>query len=176
MRIRKQVYNLTLEDLERFPVWEHALDEECEEGQDEAIVRPYEFSPPLDPAEGMLVARATFTLCDGSTALGYLYPQPSGWDEIYQDTPLLALLQPIIVLDEGRMMFWSGIIAPDTEYVSSMYRLLGKSANEVFPLSFQSDVELKDGPVKGTIPGFLYYAMEKKSFFSRKQRVVKEIR
>ena len=42
MKIRKQVYQLTLDDLERTPVWEFALDEEVEEGQDEATVRPVE--------------------------------------------------------------------------------------------------------------------------------------
>ena len=36
-RIRKQVYNLTLRDLKSFPIWQFALHEECEPGQDEAI-------------------------------------------------------------------------------------------------------------------------------------------
>jgi len=34
-RIRKQVYELTLDDLSRFPIWEFSLDSEAEEGQDE---------------------------------------------------------------------------------------------------------------------------------------------
>lgn len=41
MRIRKQIYEITLEDLLQFPVWEFALDEEADEGQDESTVRPY---------------------------------------------------------------------------------------------------------------------------------------
>ncbi len=49
-RIRKQVYELTVDDLDRHPVWEFALDEEGEEGQDEATVRPYEPQGVLDPA------------------------------------------------------------------------------------------------------------------------------
>ena len=32
MKIRKQVYDLTLADFERFPVWKFASDEEREEG------------------------------------------------------------------------------------------------------------------------------------------------
>jgi len=40
MRIRKQVHELTIEDLEAHPAWQFALDEEAEEGQDEATVRP----------------------------------------------------------------------------------------------------------------------------------------
>jgi hypothetical protein len=55
MLIRKQVYDLRLEDFERHPVWEFALDEEGEEGQDEATVRPYSVAGPADSAEGTLV-------------------------------------------------------------------------------------------------------------------------
>src|ERR1700735_3746644 len=64
-RIRRQVYELTLADLERFPVWEFALDEEGEEGQDEATVRPYAASGALDAAAGMFIVRAKLTLSDG---------------------------------------------------------------------------------------------------------------
>ena len=57
MPVRKQVYELTMQDLERFAVWEFALDEEGNEGQDEATVRPWELAAPLDPAQGMFVVR-----------------------------------------------------------------------------------------------------------------------
>ena len=66
VRVRKQVYELTLEDLSRFPIWEFKLDEEGEEGSDESTVRPYTASGPLDPKERMFVVRAVFTLADGS--------------------------------------------------------------------------------------------------------------
>jgi hypothetical protein len=55
MKIRKQVYELTTDDLEHFPVWEFALDEEGDEVQDEATVRPRESSAPLNPEEGMFL-------------------------------------------------------------------------------------------------------------------------
>jgi hypothetical protein len=41
-KIRKSVTALTLEDLREHSVWEFALDEEGEPGQDETTVRPYE--------------------------------------------------------------------------------------------------------------------------------------
>lgn len=66
MKIRKQVYELTLDDLRKSPVWEFALDEEGEEGQDEATVRPCEIPAPLDPADGPFIIRALFTLADGA--------------------------------------------------------------------------------------------------------------
>jgi hypothetical protein len=71
MKIRRQVYELTLDDLSKFPVWEFALDEEGEEGQDEATVRPYEVTGALDPSDGMFVVRASFTLADDSKMQGY---------------------------------------------------------------------------------------------------------
>jgi len=48
---RKQVYDLTLADLQAAPVWEFALDEEGVAGQDEATVRPYERAFPADVAD-----------------------------------------------------------------------------------------------------------------------------
>lgn len=78
MRIRKQVYHLTLEDFRKYPVWEFALDEENKEGQDEATVRPHQVTGPLDPSSGMFVVSARFSLADGSTGRGYLTPPVQG--------------------------------------------------------------------------------------------------
>jgi hypothetical protein len=73
MKIRKQVYELTVKDLEEFPVWEHCMDEECEEDQDEATVRPYEFTPPFELGGSMMVMKADFTLADGTKMAGYFF-------------------------------------------------------------------------------------------------------
>src|SRR5947209_20314005 len=61
-RMRRQVYELTLDDLAAFPVWEFRLDEQDQEGRDESTVRPYKTSSPLDPADRMFIVRAVFTL------------------------------------------------------------------------------------------------------------------
>jgi hypothetical protein len=37
-----------------------------------------------------------------------------------------------------------------------MYAKLGRSPSQVFPVRFESDVEVRGGPLKGTIPGFLF--------------------
>jgi hypothetical protein len=51
-----QVYGLSLADLERFPVWEFAFDEEGEPGQDEATVKPRpHLADGVDPDEGLFV-------------------------------------------------------------------------------------------------------------------------
>jgi hypothetical protein len=147
--IRRQVYKLTPADLERFPVWEFALDEEGEQGQDEATVRPYEASGPLDPAVGMFIVRASLTLADGTRLKGYVTPPVQG------ETGL-STFQPAVVVPGGQVSFWCGMVVPSPEHISKSYALLGKaSPSQVFPLRFESEVTLVGGPVVGEVPGFV---------------------
>lgn len=148
-RVRRQVYELTPADLERFPVWEFALDEEGEEGQDEATVRPYEASGSLDPKDGMFIVRASLTLSDGTRFKGYVTPPVQG------ETGL-STLQPAVVVPDGQVSFWCGTVAPPPEHIAKSYALLGKtSPQQVFPLRFESDVPVIGGPIVGEVPGFL---------------------
>ena len=163
-RVRKQVYELTLDDLNRFPVWEFRLGEEGEVGEagrDECTVRPYEASGPLDPTDRMFVVRALFTLADGSRMQGYCTPPLRGDDSI-------GILQPIIVTDRGQVRFWCGTTAPDSKRLAHSYELLGKDAGRVFPVRFESAVALVGGPVKGSVPGFLVL----EDFQTRRARTV----
>jgi hypothetical protein len=159
-RIRKQIYELTPDDLDTFPVWEFRLDEEGK-NQDESTVRPYTVPGPLDPADRMFVVRAVFILADGSKMKGYLTPPGRG------DTGI-GTLQPIIATDRGQVRFWCGKAAPDARRLALIYSLLGKPANQVFPVRFESDVELVGGPVRGGVPGFLVL----EDFQTRKTRTV----
>jgi len=147
-RIRRQVYELTPEDLDGHAVWEFALDEEGEAGQDEATVRPYQPNGALDPSDGMFVVRARLKLADGTKVRGYLTPPVQG------DSGL-GTLQPAVVVDGGQVSFWCGMLAPESGQIAASYARLGKSsASEVFPVRFESDVELVGGPVAGELPGF----------------------
>jgi hypothetical protein len=162
-RIRKQVYELTVEDLDRHAVWEFALDEEGEEGQDEATVRPYEPHGPLDPGDGMFIVRARLKLADGTQVRGYLTPPVQGDSS-------LRTLQPAVVVDGGQVSFWCGTLAPEPAQVAACYARLGKaSASGVFPVRFESDVELVGGPVAGELPGFLVL----EDFKTMRTRVIK---
>jgi len=161
LRVRKQVYELTLHDLSTFPVWEFRLDEEGEEGRDESTVRPYTASGPLDPTDRMFVVRAVFTLADGSRMHGYITPPGRGDAGI-------GTLQPIIVTDRGQVRFWCGTAVPDAKRLARSYELLGKDAQHVFPVRFESDVELAGGPVRGSVPGFLVL----EDFLTRRTRTV----
>ncbi|MDB5978247.1 MAG: hypothetical protein JWR07_5007 [Nevskia sp.] len=148
MKIRKQVYELTLEDLDRVPVWEFALDEEGEKGQDEATVRPVKLKGPLDPTEGTFIVQAAFTLADGTEMKGYLTPP-------VQSESSLGRIQPIIITERGQVLFWRGAMKPLPEDLARSYKLLGKHAAEVFPLNFRSQIPLTRSLVSGTLPGFL---------------------
>lgn len=148
VRQGKQVYQLTLEDLARFPVWEFKLDADSASGHDESTVRPHPESGLLNPAERMFVVRAAFTLADGSKMTGYLTPPARG-----QDGP--GILQPIIVTARGQVRFWCGTAAPEALRLEQIYAWLGKDAKRVFPLRFESEVPLVDGPARGSVPGFL---------------------
>jgi hypothetical protein len=151
MRIRKQVYELTSDDLRKFPVWEFCLDEEGKDGQDEATVRPYPAPGLLDPRGGMFIVRAAFTLADGSRASGYLTPPA-------QNDSGIGTLQPTIVTDTGQVMFWFGCAVPDRATLVRSYGYLGKECGvAVFPLQFESQVDLIGGPVRGSLSGFQYY-------------------
>jgi hypothetical protein len=143
------VYELGPADLERFPIWEFALDEEGEEGQDEATVRPYEASGPLDPADGMFIVRASLTLSDGTRLRGYVTPPVQGEGG-------LSTFQPAVVVEGGQVSFWCGMVTPTPEHIATCYALLGRASSaHVFPLRFESDVALVGEPVAGEVPGFL---------------------
>lgn len=143
--LRKQVYNLTLADLSISQVWEFALDEEGVVGQDEATVRPYPRPGPLHATAGMFIVAARFWLADGREMRGYLTPPST-------DDRSLGTIQPQIVTDRGQVSFWCGCLPPDTARV---YQLLGGDAASVFPVRFESAVQLVGGAVSGTLSGLL---------------------
>jgi len=145
VKIRKQVYELTVDDFTKFPVWEFALDEEGEENQDEATVRPSTAPLPLDCSESRFVVRAKFSLADGTRYIGYLTPGHAADD--------LGSIQPIIITPQGQIIFWMGSARGNT---NPLYEKLGKSADQIFPVAFKSDVPLVGGVIFGSIPGFLH--------------------
>jgi hypothetical protein len=150
MRIRKQVYELTPSDIAEHPAWEFALDEEGEDGQDEATVRPHPAKPPIDPGDGMSIVRASFILADGTKLSGYLTPPIQDWRD------RIGTIQPTIVTNVGQVPFWFGLYAPPDEELVRLLQMLGKRKNEVFPVSFCSEVEIVGGEISGTISGFLF--------------------
>lgn len=147
-RIRKQSYELRPDDLAQFPIWEFALDEESEAGQDEATVRPRPDLTVADPGEGMLIARAEFVARDGSRYQGYVSPS---------DEEAFSLVQPTIVTDAGQVSFWYGAFPPKPNALEADYELLGKTAEQLFPVTFRALVEHEGAQLEGEIPAFMHY-------------------
>lgn len=137
-----------MDDLSKFPVWEFALDEEGEEGQDEATVRPRRVIAALDPSEGSFIIRGVFTLVDGTLMHGYLTPPIQGDNSI-------STLQPVIITERGQISFWYGVLVPDSNDLAQSYEKLGRDADKVFPIHVASDVELMNGAISAEIPGFM---------------------
>jgi hypothetical protein len=140
--VRKQAGDLRPADLERFPIWEFAIDEEGLPGQDEETVRPRPDLDRGDPSEGLLLVRAEFVAADGTAFTGFVTPATE---------PRISELQPTIVTDGGHVTFWFGIVPPRPGQIESSYRLLGKDAGTLFPLRFTS------GEQSGEVEGFQHY-------------------
>jgi zinc-ribbon domain len=146
--IRKQVTELVPADLDRFPIWEFALDEEGEAGQDEETVRPRPDLDRADPTHAILIVRAEFVAADGTRFDGFVSPH---------DEPRVDYTQPTVVTDAGQVRFWFGLIPPRPDVLEVAYRTLGKSASELFPLRYRALVEHRGAQLAGELSGFLHY-------------------
>jgi len=148
MRIQKQVYDLSVEDFQKYPVWEFASDEEHEDGQDEATVRPCMIAAPINPSQGPFIVRAKFKLADGTLMSGYL-TTPTETDKS------LGQLQPVIITRGGPVVFWGGTIAPSESELADNYSKLERNTEHTFPLEVFADVDLTTGEFHEAIEGFI---------------------
>jgi len=146
--IRKQLSEIRIADLQEFPIWEFALDEEGLEGQDEQTVRPRPDLARVDPRDGLFVVRAEFVAADGTTFDGFMSPHQE---------PHVVRTQPTILAGERQLRFWFGIVAPEPAVLHASYRALGKTATDLFPLRYRSLVETVGRHVAGTVDGFMHY-------------------
>jgi len=148
MDIRKQVYELTRQDLDRFAVWEFALDEEGDPGQDEATVKPRpDLDPGVEPEDGLFVVRAEFKAADGSAFEGFVTPEPNGD---------LGAIQPSVVTSQGHVSFWFGGVKPEAQVIEQSYAILGAERGELFPITFRTSVPVNGKPMEGDVPAFMY--------------------
>ncbi len=145
MRIRKQVFDLTTSDLQQYRLWEFCPDEEGVPGQDEATVRPSEASEVPGYSPGAYIVAADFVMADGSSAEGYIY---SGKPEDFGCT------QPNLVLADGQINFWFGIVPVTADRLNILYRRLGKKVESVFPIHYQTRAAVNGNPIRGVVEGF----------------------
>ena len=68
----------------------------------------------------------------------------------------LGGLQPVILADSGQVPLWFGMFPPPADRIGSFLAALAKSAAQMFPLSYRSDVPILGGPVEGNVAGFSF--------------------
>jgi hypothetical protein len=128
-------YDLSWDDLERFPIWVDCLEKEGEVGEDflAPIVPPVAI--PYPPDFGMAVVRAELTLADGTILNGTI--------DIEALTKTLVGVDLII---EGK---WEYFSVP-----SHLCKRLNKRPEEVFPIRFRCPVgfEGEEGVIEGEYP------------------------
>ena len=126
---RKPVEDLSVEDLEAFPTWEFADDEEGMRGQDETWVRPLAVSHIPSDCFSLCVAASVRLAC------GLVYPAV-----LFADTYEEFKVQAVgLLTSAGR------VLLPAPEAVAEPNRelkRLGLSASQVFPLEYSTRAAL----------------------------------
>lgn len=161
--IRRQDYDLRLEDLMKFPVWEYALDEEGIDGQNERTLRPLPSVTIIDPRAGYFITRASFYFHSGIVMIGFIKPKSLSSKTL--STVLPYDLWPVIVTMKGQMSFGYGSNEPDVDELERNYRFFEMTPEEIFPIRFISDIEVIDGISSGVIEGFMFFDEDTKDFF-----------
>lgn len=135
----KQVYDLTAEDLNQFPVWYFPMNETVE---DEATVRPlHGLEPNIDDLQ--IIVRCRFKTANGAIYLGYLYP---GINEI-------DLIKPMLWAGDLCVTFWNGMSEPSADYLQKVRESLPANA---WPIRYESEPTECDAVMDGNLEG-LYF-------------------
>jgi len=155
----KQGWDLTPNDFLMYPVWIQChcvdYDEPWYEETDETTFRPWTGPLPVGPEEGMLLVHASLTLADGTKMSGFLTPQ-------FEGEPLhLGAVQPSLFGPSGELLhFWDGMFKRPSQKRDWCYDVLGKTAKQVFPLTFAAESGLARGQTEGMIAGFCWLGQD----------------
>ena len=155
-RIRKQVYDLTIDDLSSHPVWEFCLDEEGEEGQDEATVKPSEEKEVPGHSPGSYILASDVRFADGSTGIGYIYSGEPGD---------FGCIQPNVVTASGQVNLWLGwlkFVKDPQAAVAKALGQLGKNPTTAFPIRFKTRPDLNGAPMEIVAASFMAKGADQK--------------
>jgi hypothetical protein len=146
----KQFGDLTQEDFDRCPVWIAChtadYDEEWYVDTDEETFRPWTGPMPVAPSDGMFLVKATLTLADHATYVGFVTPA--------EDVEDLGTMQPQAFVGGTRFGFWGGMLGIPRSGREAFYRAIEKPAQSAFPIRFSADRGLASGVCSGTLSGF----------------------
>jgi hypothetical protein len=149
-RIRKQVHELSVADLEAHPCWVYVSDEEGRAGQDECTVGPLKLQDLLDET-GPTIVQAAFMFPNGRLRSGLITLNAG-------DT--LSGHQPVVFLEDGPVFFYNGAMEPTSAVLKSFLRPLRKVCSEPFPISYVTTLHTKGGAplVSGQLHGLYWLA------------------
>jgi hypothetical protein len=156
LSVRKQVYELSPQDLVDYPIWEFCSNEEGREGQNEATVRPTEKAELSGELPGACVVACDVIFADESAGVGYLYNCEDG---------NISCIQPNVFAGQSQVNFWLGwlrFVPNAPERVEKSYRSIDKDKEAIFPLSFRSRVDVNGKPLHVVLQGFMALGMDMK--------------
>ena len=174
----KQIDRLTPEAFQEHPVWTRVpfLDPAKPIWQQFAF-RPWTGPVPVDPSEPIdFVVSATFILRNGTEYPGYIRPILENWADVvppptvlpgttiqlrslrerHGDTGLsiVEAQLPAMFVGNDVFRFWCGPRFDPEEQRIRLYESLGKTPDDIFPITFHAAPGLATGVVSGEIHGF----------------------
>lgn len=134
-KTRKPVGDLTPSDLEAFPIWEYAIDEEDVEGQDESWVRPVAASKIPAKSYSQIVS-SSFRTSSGQQFSGYMIVSPAASTAKVLDHSGGSLFC------ESGQCFLIDLNGPALDFIKrdclkEIKRALKLDARKLFPLAFE---------------------------------------
>jgi len=70
------------------------------------------------------------------------------------------MTQPTIITEGAQINFWQGMFPPPVEQLDASLKALGKTASDLFPMTWTSDVPAVGHAGHGTITGFRRWARD----------------
>ncbi|MDZ4823500.1 MAG: hypothetical protein SH856_08580 [Flavobacteriales bacterium] len=146
-KIRVQFEDFIIDNFDIAPIWEFALDEAGEDGQDETTLRPCFGLAVADPADGLSVVKSEFLTAAGKKFYGLCTPAfEFRLDEI----------QPYMFTDNGMLSFWFGMLEPTQQSIDELYKQFNENKDTLFPIKFKSVVPTKGAKLQGQIDDFMW--------------------
>jgi len=145
--ILKHSYELTLSDLEQYPIWYFPDYEDVEaydEDADESTVTPFLGDGPLDR---MSIVKTIFTDQSGVKHPGFIH---------LKNSDHFGFLQPGLYLngEQARgVMFWAAQRNPANSILPNYFSEL----NGKFPIEFETVPSIHYTPISGILEGIYYY-------------------
>lgn len=150
-RIRKQMYDLSLEDFQEHPVWEFCLDEENVDGQTEETVRPSDLRQLPANTFGSFLIATDVLFGNGTQTLGYLF----------SDERDVSSALPAAFINDKCVPFAipgsRGFLTNErvNECKQRYYNDLAMERGSVFPVAFRSLIPVNGAPMNFVLDGFI---------------------